>query len=167
MTRKTWDTWGIGTIVALLTGVPLMLASIYLGAWITGSPIKHPLSLGWLLAGIHQRVPLWFTLPVIAFAAVIFALYLHLRTLRRIERAASSEAQRTLVETQLEHAAALSRLQQPQPRLHGVWNNTQTFWHMGRKAAEPLMQIGGSLAVTQKRPYVITSKPAIESDLRH
>jgi hypothetical protein len=31
------------------------------------------------------------------------------------------------------------------PRLHGVWNNSQTFWHVGRKDTQRVMRIGGRI----------------------
>jgi uncharacterized cupin superfamily protein len=34
------------------------------------------------------------------------------------------------------------------PRLHGVWSNSQSFWHMDRKGAEQVMQIGGRIQLT-------------------
>jgi hypothetical protein len=34
------------------------------------------------------------------------------------------------------------------PRLHGVWNNSQTFWHMGHNGTERVMQIGGRIHLT-------------------
>jgi hypothetical protein len=32
-----------------------------------------------------------------------------------------------------------------EPRLHGVWNNSQTFWHVGRKDTQRIMRIGGRI----------------------
>jgi len=31
------------------------------------------------------------------------------------------------------------------PRLHGVWNNSQTFWHIGSKDTQRIMRIGGRI----------------------
>ena len=35
-----------------------------------------------------------------------------------------------------------------EPILHGVWNPSQAFWHMGRKANDPSMQIGGWITLS-------------------
>jgi len=34
------------------------------------------------------------------------------------------------------------------PRLHGVWINSQTFWHVSGEGAERVMQIGGQIYLT-------------------
>ncbi|WP_109487532.1 hypothetical protein [Occallatibacter savannae] len=33
------------------------------------------------------------------------------------------------------------------PRLHGVWNNSQTFWQIGRKDTKRIMRIGGRISL--------------------
>lgn len=34
------------------------------------------------------------------------------------------------------------------PRIHGVWKSSQTFWHLGRRGMEEVMQIGGRIHLT-------------------
>lgn len=49
------------------------------------------------------------------------------------------QAQKLRLERQVEELAESG------PRLHGIWSNSQTFWHICRKGTEPVMQIGGRI----------------------
>lgn len=42
----------------------------------------------------------------------------------------------------------LEAVKATEPKLHGVWNPSQAFWHMGRKANDPSMQIGGWITLS-------------------
>jgi hypothetical protein len=42
----------------------------------------------------------------------------------------------------------LEAMKGAEPKLHGVWNPSQAFWHMGRKANDPSMQIGGWISLS-------------------
>jgi len=59
------------------------------------------------------------------------------------------------------HAAEIEKLNAKGPRLHGVWNNSQTFWHLGRRGQEPMMQIGGWIDLTSSNTdeviYLLTA----------
>jgi len=88
MNRKTWDSWGVSIVAGLLTGIPLAIGSIYVGAWVTGTPIKHPLSLAWLVAELHLNVPVWFVFPFIGLAAVLTTVWFRQMVQTRMQRAA-------------------------------------------------------------------------------
>jgi hypothetical protein len=44
--------------------------------------------------------------------------------------------------------AEIEKLKAKEPKLHGVWNQSQAFWHMGRQGETPAMQIGGWIDLT-------------------
>ena len=104
------------------------------GAWYTGVKWHSPFSTYWLKVVLEAPVPLWFAL-VIAISASIAAwkLYTDYRHL-------------TKKSTSLENE--LAGLKSKEPKLHGVWNNAQTFWHMGKRGEAPMMQIGGWIDLT-------------------
>ena len=133
MNPKTKELWVIPTIIALATGIPLAFFSL----WIAGSPINPSFSLRWMKMALYASLPVWFTLVVLALATIITGLFFRQRA-----RTSDERAQRV-------HAAAeVEKLKANEPRLHGVWNQSQAFWHMGRQGEAPAMQIGGWIDLT-------------------
>jgi hypothetical protein len=57
-------------------------------------------------------------------------------------------AEDRIVKLTEKHVAEIESLNSKGPRLHGVWNNAQTFWHLGRHGDDPMMQIGGWIDLT-------------------
>lgn len=67
--------------------------------------------------------------------------------------------------------AKVEELKGPQPKLHGIWNPAQSFWHMGSSGDKPAMQIGGwitlSTSNTNETLYLLTASiDGVQSTLR-
>jgi hypothetical protein len=104
------------------------------GAWYTGVKWHSPFSTYWLKAVLGAPLPLWFALIIVVAAFV--ALWKAYTAYRHWNQ------ESTILEKEL------TELKSKKPKLHGVWNTTQTFWHMGRQGEEPMMQIGGWIDLT-------------------
>lgn len=104
------------------------------GAWYTGVKWHSPFSMYWLKVVLGAPIPVWFTLPII-IAALIAAWKGY--TAYRLWKGNSISLEKTLAD-----------LRNNEPKLHGIWNNTQTFWTMGRYGNAPMMQIGGWIQLT-------------------
>jgi membrane protein implicated in regulation of membrane protease activity len=155
MNQRTKDLWVIPSIIALATGIPLGAGFMFLGLWLAGTPIQPSFSMHWLKAALFASLPVWVTLVVLLAAAVFAGLFLRQRARTKQESAQSNSLLQKVgqMEEQIgtvnrEHLAELETLRAKEPRLHGVWNNSQTFWHLGRKGQEPMMQIGGWIDLT-------------------
>lgn len=127
------DVMLIPAIITVVIGVVM----IYVGAWILGQPVVHPLDFTWVFNGLHLPVPLWLILPFVALSAVITALYLHERGVR-----ISADRERQKIEDEI------SGIRDTSTKLHGIWNNDQTFWAMGKMGDQPMMQIVGWINLT-------------------
>ena len=155
MNQRTKELWLIPTIIALATGIPLGACFMLLGLWLSGSPIHPSFSLGWVKLALFASLPVWVTLVVLLVAVFIAGLFLRqrARTGEEIEQKSSAIETVGRLENQIaklnqEHAAETEKLSTKGPKLHGVWNNSQTFWHLGRKGTEPMMQVGGWIDLT-------------------
>lgn len=137
----------IPTIIALATGI--------LWLWLVGTPIHPSFSLGWLKLALSASLPVWVTLTVLLLAVMFAGLFFRerARTAEETENKNSAIQAVGRLDNQIgklnqEHAAEIEKLNAKKPRLHSVWNNSQTFWHLGRKGQEPMMQIGGWIDLT-------------------
>lgn len=158
----------IPSIIALATGIPLGAGFMILGLWLAGTPIQPSFSLHWLRAAFFASLPVWVTLVVLLVAVVFAGLFLRQQARTKQESAHNDSLLQKVrqMEEQIgvvnrEHLAELETLRAKEPRLHGVWNNSQTFWHLGRKGPEPMMQIGGWIdltsANTEEILYLLTA----------
>jgi hypothetical protein len=102
--------------------------------------------LRWLKLALFVSLPMWVTLVVLLVTVILAGLFLRqrARTAEETERRKHLEDQ--IAKLNQEHEAEIEKLNSKQPTLHGVWN--QTFWHLGRKGQEPMMQIGGWIDLT-------------------
>lgn len=137
MNQKTKESWVIPSIVALATGLPLGILFMFLGLWLAGTPIHASFSFDWVKIVLSTALPTWVTLVVVAVAAILMGIFLR-------QRAKTAE-QKALNE---EFTVEIETLKTKEPRLHGVWNQSQAFWHMGRHGEAPAMQIGGWIDLT-------------------
>jgi hypothetical protein len=155
MRQRTKELWVIPTIIALATGVPLGAAFMLLGLWLAGTPIHPSFSIEWVWRALSASLPVWVTVAVLSVAAIITGLLFRQRA-RTAEEAAEKHfavqslrnAEDRMAKLTEEHAAEIENLNSKEPRLHGVWNNAQTFWHMGKQGEAPRMQIGGWIDLT-------------------
>jgi hypothetical protein len=168
MNQRAKDLWMIPTIIALGTGLPLGAGFMFLGLWLAEKPPHPSFSLGYLKAALFAPLPVWVTLAVLLVTVIIAGLFLRQRA-----RTAEQAEQRNLADLNIlrledqiakqerEHAAEIAKLNAKEPRLHGVWNNSQAFWHLGRKGQEPMMQIGGWIDLTSSNTdeviYLLTA----------
>lgn len=157
MSKWLRDVVLIPLVIALVTGFAFMVW----GAWYSGVKWHSPLSTAWLKAILNAPYPLWVTMVAMMFAVGFGWVVVVLRgAWKKANEQIKKFAQR---EVELLHEVAMSdvhreeadrlrtrvkELERPEPKLHGVWNNSQTFWHLGRKGEEPMMQIGGWIDLT-------------------
>jgi hypothetical protein len=155
MNPRTKELWLIPIIIALATGIPLGAGFMFLGLLVAGTPINASFSFGWIEAALSTSLPVWVTLIVLVAATIITGVFFRQRARTAEERAQSvsaihslEEAENRIAKLDEEHAAEIGRLKANEPRLHGVWNQSQAFWHMGRQGEAPAMQIGGWIDLT-------------------
>jgi membrane protein implicated in regulation of membrane protease activity len=148
MNQRTKELWVIPAIIALVTGIPLGGGFMFLGLWLAGTPIRPSLSLEWLKLALFASLPVWVTLVVLLVAVVLSGLFLRQRARTAEETERKNHLEDQIAKLNQEHDAEIEKLNAKEPRLHGVWNNSQTFWHLGRKGEEPMMQIGGWIDLT-------------------
>lgn len=101
MNQKTREQWLIPIIIALATGLPLLILSIYLTAWATGAILRPPFTLGWIrsLLSASVQLPLWMILVVAALCFVVL-FYLHQRAKMKSGQAPKLAAAETTSEEQ-------------------------------------------------------------------
>jgi len=150
MNQRTRELWLIPTIISLATGIPLGAGFMFLGLRLAGTPIPPSLSFTWVKLALFASLPVWVTLVVLFVTAIIAGLFFRQRARTAEERQEKSSVTQAVgrLENQIAkldqaHTAEVEKLKAKEPRLHGVWNNSQTFWHLGRKGQETMMQIGG------------------------
>lgn len=155
MNPKTKELWVIPIIIALATGIPLGAVFMFLGLWLAGTPINTFFSLEWMKAALSASLPVWVTLAVLAGATIVTGLFFRQRAKNVEEKAervsaihSLDSAENRIAKLNEEHAAEIEKLRAKEPRLHGIWNQSQAFWHMGRHGEEPAMQIGGWIDLT-------------------
>lgn len=68
MNKRTWELWGIPTII----GIGMLIAGVYINAWATGVQLRPPFTLGWItsLLSLSVQMPLWMILVILAVTAV-------------------------------------------------------------------------------------------------
>jgi hypothetical protein len=155
MNPKTKELWVIPIIIALATGVPLGVGFMFLSLWLEGTPVNATFSLEWITEVLSTSLPMWVALAVLAVASVITGLFFRQRAKTGQERAqwvsaihSLELAEDRIAKLNEEHAAQIEKLKAKDPRLHGVWNQLQAFWHMGRHGEALAMQIGGWIDLT-------------------
>lgn len=121
---------------------------MFLGLRLAGTPFHPSSSLGWLKLALFATLPVWVTLVVLFLTVIITGLFLRQRARTAEEVQAGGRLQNQIAKLNQAHAADIEKLKAKEPSLHGVWNNTQTFWHLERKGQEPMMQIGGWIDLT-------------------
>jgi hypothetical protein len=126
MQQKTKELWVIPIIITLGTGIPLTL----LGLWLSGTPIHPSFSFSWMKVALSASLPMWVTLAVVLVAAILTGLFLR-------QRAKTAE-QKALTDVR---TAEIERLRATEPKLHGVWNQAQTFWTIAKQGETLSMQI--------------------------
>lgn len=155
MNPKTKELWVIPTIIALATGIPLGAVFMFLGLWLAGSPVNASLSFEWIRVALFTSLPVWITLVVLAVATILTGLLFRQRA-RMVEERAHwvsathllEDAENRIAKLKEDHAADIEKLKAKEPKLHGVWNQSQVFWHLGRQGEAPMMQIGGWIDLT-------------------
>jgi hypothetical protein len=161
--QRTKDVYVIPAVI----GVVLLLAGLPLSAWYTRQPVRAIVTWVGIKDVLFARVSAW--TDIVLLLTLTAAGYLLYRTYERYKHTEEQykEVQRessaryatnlTLVkhmqEKEREHKAELKAIENKgpkakEPRLHSVWNNSQTFWHLGRRGQEPMMQIGGWIDLT-------------------
>jgi hypothetical protein len=155
MNPKTKELWVIPTVVALATGIPLGAGFMFLALWLAGTPIHASFSLEWIKVALSTSLPVWVTLTELGITAFITGLFFRQRARTAEEKTQKVSAIHSLghAESEIaklneEHATEIEKLKTKEPRLHGVWNQSQAFWHMGRQGEAPMMQIGGWIDLT-------------------
>ena len=121
---------------------------MFLGLWLAGTPINASFSIAWIKVALYASLPVWVTLVVLAVATIITGLFFRQRARTSEERAQRVHADKQIATLSGEHAVEIEKLKANEPRLHGVWNQSQAFWHMGRQGETPAMQIGGWIDLT-------------------
>lgn len=82
MDQRARELWLIPSVISLVSGIVFLIASLYVTAWATGVPLRHPFTLEWIESILFVRMPLWvFLLVLVATAAVM--VYLRTRTGKR------------------------------------------------------------------------------------
>jgi Ca2+/Na+ antiporter len=101
MDQKDREQWLIPIIIALATGLPLLILGIYLTAWATGAQLRPPFTLEWIrsLLSVSVQMPLWMIL-VVAAASLVVLLYFHQRAKKKSDRAPKPAAAETKSEEQ-------------------------------------------------------------------
>jgi membrane protein implicated in regulation of membrane protease activity len=155
MNQKTKELWIVPTIIALATGIPLGAGFMFFGLWLGGTPIHPSFSLDWLKLALLAPLPVWVTLAVLFVTVIVTGLLFRqrARTADEVKQRSSANQAVSRLENQIaklnqEHASEMEALNAKSAKLHGVWNNSQTYWHLGRKGQEPMMQIGGWIDLT-------------------
>ena len=144
--------WVLGSLAAALTAVGGGVFSAVYTAYYNRT--HHIAEWGTIGASLRTPVPLWFVslLGVLAGYSSWRA-FTSSKTNRYLkENHTELYRWQTMAEilkeknNQLE--GDLVALKAKEPILHGVWNPSQAFWHMGRKANETSMQIGGWITLS-------------------
>lgn len=155
MNPRTRELWVIPTVISLATGILVSAGFLLLGLRLAGTPVHLSFSLGWLKVALFASFPVWVTLLVLLATILMTGLFLRqrARTAEETKQKSSALEELTRHENQIarlnrEHAAEMEALRAKEPRLHGVWNTNQTFWALGRKGPEPMMQIVGWIDLT-------------------
>lgn len=148
MNQRTRDLWVVPIIISLATGIVLETIFTFLGLWLEGTPIHPSFSLRWLKLALFVSLPVWVTLVVLLVTVILAGLLLRQRARTAEETEGKSHLEDQVAKLNHEYEAQIEKLNSKEPRLHGVWNNGQTFWHLGRKGQEPMMQIGGWIDLT-------------------
>jgi hypothetical protein len=154
-------------VIPAIIGVVLLFAGLPLSAWYTRQPVRAIVTWVGIKDVLFAKVSAW--TDSVLLLTLTAAGYLLYRTHERYKRTEEQykEVQRessaryatnlTLVkhmqEKEREHEAELKAIENKEPKtkepkLHSVWNNSQTFWHLGRRGQEPIMQIGGWIDLT-------------------
>jgi hypothetical protein len=127
--------------------IPIIIAAVFmfLSLRIAGTPIHAPFS---LRSALSTPLPMWVTLAVLAAATVITRLFFRQRAQLVSAIGSLESAENRIAKRNEEHVAEIEKLTAKEPRLHGVWNQSQTLWHMGRQGEAPAMQIVGWIDLT-------------------
>jgi hypothetical protein len=150
-----WDdhrSWVLGSVAAAIIGFGVAVFSVVYGAYYNRT---HHIA-EWSALGniLRAQVPLWFVFPLGVLAAIcLWKGYFYWRRNSYLEANAKEEAHWQTVADVLRTnrdslEEKLAELERNEPKLHGVWNQAQAFWHKGRHGEEPMTQIGGWIDLT-------------------
>lgn len=155
MNPRTKELWVIPIVIGLATGIPLGTAFMFLGLWLAGTPIHVSFSLQWIRVALSSSLPMWITLIVLGVTAFILGLFFRQRARtaeERVQRESANHLLRDAMDqinkSEKEHVAEIEKLKAREPKLHGVWNQSQATWHMGRWGEAPAMQVAGWIDLT-------------------
>jgi hypothetical protein len=144
--------WVLGSIAAaLITFAGVVFSAVYTAYY---NRTHHIAEWGTIGASLRTPVPLWFVLLLGVLAGFSWWRAFTSTKMSRYLKENHTELYRwqTMAEilkeknNQLEKG--LEAMKAKEPILHGVWNPSQAFWHMGRKANDPSMQIGGWITLS-------------------
>lgn len=150
-----WDdhrSWVLGSIAAAIIGLGVAVFSVVYGAYYNRT--HHIAEWGALGNILKAPVPLWFVFPLGVLAAIcLWKGYFYWRRNSYLEANAKEEGHWQTVASVLRMhrdrlEEKLAEIERKEPKLHGVWNQAQAFWHMGRHGEEPMTQIGGWIDLT-------------------
>lgn len=131
--------WVLGAVAGFVIAIVSAVFSVVYAAYYNRT---HRIA-EWGAIGsvINTPVPLWSVFLVAV--AVSWSAWKGFSLWRRSESKVDTLKHRVLeVERELGEIKSLG------PKLHGVWNVTQSFWHLVRKGNDPSMQIGGWISLS-------------------
>jgi hypothetical protein len=158
MPQNFKERWGIPIIQNVIGGVIVGIPFMVWAAWYSGVKLHAIFSVAWFKAVLTAPVQVWLVFILLTVGGFFVALYRRSLIALREERAQialfieEADTVKAQIETsRTEHAVEIKALKNNEPKLHGVWNNAQTFWAMGSKGNEPIMQIGGWINLTSSK----------------
>lgn len=162
--QHTKDVYVVPFIMAVVVGLLL----IPVGAWLTNQPMRAIVTKEGLRSVVYANIPGWGALLllicILVLAYFLYRLAVRIREFKK-EMGERGKENFALIEQmkqkEREHEAEIEALKKPVPKLHAVWNQVQTFWHMGSSAGKPAMQIVGWIKLnssdTDEILYLLTA----------
>jgi hypothetical protein len=142
-------------LIPCIIAAIFMVVGIPLGAWYTNQPMRTLVTIQGVKGIIFASIPGWVVL--ILLVLLVCACYvLYRKRCHVLELEEEVEGKHctnvTLAEqiqkAKREHVAEIEAIKSKEPKLHGVWNVSQSFWHLGRQGDAPMMQIGSWIDLT-------------------
>ncbi len=136
-------------------GTIIMLAGIPITAWALNQPMRSVLTFAGLKNLWFAPVSAWTVL--FAILAVGFVAFLYRNALARAEEEKAHVAllrddagifQDQIKRIRRDHQTELAALKSKEPKLHGVWIPTQTYWALGGHGNQPATQVVGWMDLT-------------------
>lgn len=147
MNQKFKELWLIPIVPGIISGIVVGVPFMVWGAWYSGVKLHSLFSLDWFNAVLTAPLPMWIVLALLLGVAAIVPRLMRRNRKLKFEVEECGKENLALLEQMKQqgekHLAEIEALEKPQPKLHAVWNQAQTLWHMGSKAGKPAMQIAG------------------------